>query len=95
MVVEGKDESIFSLQVVTVHKSDDSLSALTLTEDLEFSMRIKPQGSEIVEVVPIHNAIYFEYKASGSILVCAVDPVTSDCEKDYKLKLNKTGEINI
>ena len=48
IVVDGKDDSIFSLQLVTVHKSDESVSSLTLTEDLEFSFRIKPQGSEVV-----------------------------------------------
>ncbi len=45
LVVEGKDEAIFSLQLVSVHKSDESISALTLTEDLDFSLRIKPQGN--------------------------------------------------
>lgn len=94
LVVKGSEEAIFSLQVVTVHKSDDLVSALTLTEDLDFKLRIKPQGSQVVEVVPIHDSIYFEYKASGSILACAVDPQTNDCEKDYKPKLSKTGEIN-
>ncbi len=74
-----------------MHKSDGTVSSLTLTEDLEFSFKIKPQGSEVVEVVPIHDAIYFEYKASGSILVCALDEATGDCEASYKPKLNKTG----
>ena len=45
LVVDGKEDSIFSLQLVTVHKSDDTFSSLTLTEDLDFSFRIKPQGS--------------------------------------------------
>ena len=27
--------------------------------------------------------------------MCALDSATGDCEKDYKPKLNKTGEINI
>ena len=46
-------------------------------------------------MVPIHDAIYFEYKASGSILVCGLDEQTGECEEAYKPKLNKTGEINI
>jgi hypothetical protein len=34
LVVDAKEDSIFSLQVVTVHKSDQTVSSLTLTEDL-------------------------------------------------------------
>lgn len=48
LVVDCREDSIFSVQVVTVHKSDETVSSLTLTEDLEFSFKIKPQGSEVV-----------------------------------------------
>jgi hypothetical protein len=48
LVVDGREDSIFSVQVVTVHKSDETVSSLTLSEDLDFSFKIKPQGSEVV-----------------------------------------------
>lgn len=53
---------------------------MTLTEDLEMSFKIKPQDNQVVEVSPVHAAIYFEYNSTGTVLVCGIDSGSNDCE---------------
>lgn len=52
---------------------------MTLTEDLEMSFKIKPQDNQVVEVSPVHSAIYFEYNSTGTVLVCGIDSGVNDC----------------
>jgi len=57
----------------TVTHIDSELSYITLSEDVEFKMKIASNKYEIFEIVPIAASIYFNYKATGPVHVCLLN----------------------
>lgn len=41
-----------------------------MQEDVEFKIKIQPQQVEFLEIHPVYDSLYFDYKASGLVIVC-------------------------
>ncbi len=50
-----------------------------MQEDVEFKIKLPPGQVEFLEVHPVYNAIYFDYKATGLVMVC--EYIDKKCKK--------------
>jgi hypothetical protein len=42
LVIKAEDNAVFSITLQTVHQKSDILSAITISEDLNFNLRLSP-----------------------------------------------------
>jgi hypothetical protein len=84
IVIRGEDSATYSLVVQPVHKDEDEIDYITLSEDVEFKIKIAPNRYEIFEVVPILNSIFYNYKSSGAVQACVLkDNVCQEKEAKF------------
>lgn len=41
-----------------------------MQEDVEFRVRLPPKQSELLEIHPVYDAIYFDFKSIGLAIAC-------------------------
>lgn len=90
VVIRGEDSATFSLVVQSVHKDENQLNFITLSEDVEFKIKIAPNKYEIFEVIPILKSLFFSYKATGAVQACVLS--NGVCE-DKQANFTNEGEI--
>lgn len=65
-----------------IHKGEEEteiINAITIGEDLSYSVKIMPMQSTVFEVVPIYYEFNFAYEASQTVLACLTDIKTNMC----------------
>lgn len=72
VVIKGQDSATYSLVLQAVHKSEDEIAYITLSEDVEFKIKIAPNKYEIFEIVPISPNIFYKYKSTGALHACVL-----------------------
>ena len=70
IVVRGEDSATYSIIVQVIHQSNEEISSIILSENVNFKTTIGPNKYEIFAVNPILGHILFNYKASGAVHVC-------------------------
>ena len=90
IVIHGEDSATFSLVVQSVHKDEDRLDFITLSEDVEFKIKIGPNKYEVFEVIPIQSSLFFSYKATGAVQTCVLS--NGVCE-DKQANFTNEGEL--
>jgi hypothetical protein len=73
IIVRGEDSATYSIVVQPIHEDETYINSITLSEDVEFKMKIGPNKYEIYEISPINAQIFFKYKSTGAIHICTLD----------------------
>jgi hypothetical protein len=73
LVIHGSDYATFSIVVQPIIKGNEKFSYITLSEDVEFKVKVAPNKFEIFEIVPLTSRIHFEFQATGTLHVCLLD----------------------
>jgi hypothetical protein len=63
-----------------------------MQEDVEFKIKIPPNQVEFLEVHPVYDAIYFDYKASGMVMICEYEE--GKCKKELP-SMGVQGSIEV
>lgn len=67
-----------------MHKTENEIAYITLSEDVEFKIKIAPNKYEIFEIVPISPNIFYKYKSTGALHACVLkDNVCMDKEPHF------------
>jgi hypothetical protein len=72
VVIRGEDSATYSLIVQPVHKEESEMNYITLSEDVEFKIKISPNQYEVFEIVPIKSSIFYNYKSTGAVHACVL-----------------------
>ena len=82
ITVSAVTRSIYSISMQVIHKGEEAtevVNAITIGEDLSYSVKIMPMQSTVFEVVPIFYEFNFAYEASQTVLACLADVKTNMC----------------
>ena len=93
VVVKGISQSAYSIIVQLLH-NDKSYSEISLSENIEYTVRIPPAGAEVVKVHPIFDSLYFKYRSSSEVFICLLED-NEVCKKEKNPNLSKKGQIAI
>ena len=63
---------------------------MSLSENIEYTVRIPPNGAEIVKLHPIFSELYFKFRSSSSVEVCVLDE-EKECVVEGKPMVTKQG----
>lgn len=80
LIVFAEEDAIVSIDVQLVHENSLNIASITMQEDVEFKIKIPPKQVEFLEIHPVYDAIYFDFKSSGLVIVC--EYIDNKCKKD-------------
>ena len=92
LIIFAEEDSIISIDMQLVHENSQHIASITMQEDIEFKIKIPPKQVEFLEIHPVYESIYFDYKASGLVVVCEYE--NNQCTKQVP-EMGVEGSIEV